>query len=353
MNVGFPTAVVVLSISLVRPSAQKSVSLPETCRSTSNRFGSVVLPLPELALRLNGPGDLVHADGQGRAGRRRRCRRRRFALEHVADLGEGGDVAAGDPQHRQLRQLLIVRVRGYGASQGVEGRADGVHPGTFPGVSLYPSLSRHVLVIPLLLLTTAAASAAVSAAATAAALMMVSRVRRRGGGGRGRDRRRRRRRGGLVTLLTLLRAARLTPPVMIAVRLGRRRRRRPQEMVHHVRRRSLGVRTAHGGMGRHAGRLVPHDQGQRFLLQPRVRQRDRRRGRRGRRGRRRLEPGAGLPPRQNDRPIVTGGLLYSSEGLLQPLHRLVLISRAFVVPPPLHLRVLLVDLFGGRRRLRR
>lgn len=86
-----------------------------------------------------------------------------------------------------------MRVGGYRASQRVEGRADGMHPGSLSCVRLYSSLPCHVLVIPLL-----------------AALMVVS---RRG--------------GRLVTLVTLLTLMSL---VILMLTAGRSR----QQVFHHV-----------------------------------------------------------------------------------------------------------------------
>jgi len=109
-----------------------------------NGIRLIVLPLSELALRLNGLGHQVHAGTQIVF----LCRRVfRILPENVA---ERHYVTTGNPQHGQLGQLLVVRVGGYGASQGIESRADSMHPGSLSGIRLYSSLPCHVLVISLL-----------------------------------------------------------------------------------------------------------------------------------------------------------------------------------------------------------
>lgn len=104
---------------------------------------SVFFSLPKLAFRLNSPGHEIDAGSQrGTVGW--------LALGSIDDLPEGHNVTARDPQHGQLRQFLIVRIRGYGASQRIECRAYGVHSRPFPGVRFYPPLASHVLVVSLL-----------------------------------------------------------------------------------------------------------------------------------------------------------------------------------------------------------
>lgn len=100
-----------------------------------------------------------------------------------------------------------MRIGGYGASQRIEGRADGMHPGSLSSVRLYPSLPCHVLVISLL-----------------ATLMVVPRCRG----------------GHLVTLVTLLTLMSL---MILMILIGRSR----QQVFHHIRRRFL-VGATYSGM---------------------------------------------------------------------------------------------------------
>lgn len=65
--------------------------------SDGNAIRLVVLPLSELALRLNGPGDQLHATTQ--AGKAIAFRGQYLAVL-PENLAERHNVAAGDPQHR-------------------------------------------------------------------------------------------------------------------------------------------------------------------------------------------------------------------------------------------------------------
>lgn len=220
------------------------------------RTVSVFLPLSELALRLDSSRYEIHAGTQRRAVGR-------FTLGRVYYLAEGHDVTAGDPEHGEFRELLIVRVGGNRAPQCVESGAYRVHPRSFPRVRFYSPLAGHVLVVPLL------ARGRVLPRMTG---LGVRRGRRRCRGGH--------RLGGIATVRT-------GPMILRTIEQQRRRGERGGG-----RRRGGGsgrrggryvcafdgvgagslVTAVHGRMGGYpGGDLSPEDERQGFLLQSRMR----------------------------------------------------------------------------------
>lgn len=110
--------------------------------ANTSTLSLLVLLLPQLALRLNGLCQRIHALINGRL-------TLILTVVHARDPAQGHNVRASDPQHGQLGQLLCVGISGHGMPQLLKGRRDRVHSSPLPGIGFNPSLPGHVLVVSL------------------------------------------------------------------------------------------------------------------------------------------------------------------------------------------------------------